>query len=58
VHVAAPGWGNGNVFRRNVSQVNGPGYAIWVESRAAGTVVGCDNAQTGAASGLTNVTCL
>jgi hypothetical protein len=57
VHVAAAGWGNRNVFRNNASQVNGPGYAIRVQGAATGTVVGCDNTETGAASGLSNVTC-
>jgi hypothetical protein len=57
VHVVAPGWGNGNVFRRNASRVNAPGFAIWVQSTAVGTVVGCDDTETGATAGLSNVPC-
>lgn len=57
VHVILTGWGNDNTFRHNTSVVNGAGHAIWVQSTATGNVVQCDNTQTGAASGLTNVTC-
>jgi len=57
VHVVAPGWGNGNVFRRNASRLDAPGFAIRVETTAVGTIVGCDDTQVGAASGLSNIPC-
>jgi hypothetical protein len=57
VHQASPGWGVNNVFRGNHAAVDGPGYGIYVQSRSLRTVVACDNTESGAASGLSNVSC-
>jgi hypothetical protein len=60
VHEVVTGWGRANVFRGNTARVDGPGFGF----HAAGpremrdsTTVGCDNTETGARSGLTNVEC-
>ncbi|CAH0326676.1 Pectate lyase L [Microbacterium sp. Bi128] len=55
VHVALPGWGKDNVFRDNIVTGGVPGYEVSVQSGATGTVVAC--APSGAAKGLTNITC-
>ena len=55
VHVAVAGWGVGNVVRSNTVTGGVPGYEVWVQSGATGTIVGCKS--TGAAKGLTNVAC-
>ncbi|WP_396645211.1 right-handed parallel beta-helix repeat-containing protein [Microbacterium sp.] len=55
VHVALSGWGQGNVFRGNSVTGGVPGYEVSVQSGATGTVVAC--APSGAAKGLTNITC-
>ncbi len=57
VHVPVPGWGAGNQFSANTMTVNAPGYGVFVDDDAPGTVVSCGNTATGAASGLTNVQC-
>ena len=59
-HIAQPGWGNYNIFRNNVMNVNAPGYGIRVQTSnsngtATGNIVCNDNTATGAAFGLTNV---
>ncbi len=56
VHVILKPWGTGNVFKNNVANVNGPGYGINVGKYPDNTVQ-CNNRATGAASGMTNVTC-
>lgn len=55
VHVALPGWGQGNVFRNNSVTGGIPGYEVSVQSGAIGTVVAC--APSAAAKGLSNITC-
>lgn len=55
VHVALSGWGQNNVFRDNVVTGGVPGYEVSVQSGAIATVVAC--APSGAAEGLTNITC-
>jgi hypothetical protein len=57
VHRILRGWGLDNVFQHNTANVNGPGYAIYVQSPSLGTVVGCDNVAVGAGSGLSNIGC-
>lgn len=60
-HIQQPGgYGNYNIFRNNILNVNGPGYGIKVQtSNANGTAynntVCSNNTVTGSASGLTNV---
>jgi hypothetical protein len=56
VHVIS-GWGRGAVFRDNVVLGGVPGYEVWVQKGAVGTVVACRTTGSGAASGLTNVAC-
>ncbi|MTD15807.1 hypothetical protein GIS00_17875 [Nakamurella sp. YIM 132087] len=55
VHVQLEGWGERNVFRGNVLQVDAPGVGIWLQNTATdpakGNVIGCDNQVTGAAAG-------
>ena len=55
VHVAVDGWGQGNVFRGNTVFGGVPGYEVWVQSGATGTVVSCE--PTAALKGMTNITC-
>lgn len=57
VHRVYPGWGEGNIFRGNTLQVDGPGYGIYVQSEHLGTTVACDNRVSGAGRGLSNVSC-
>jgi nitrous oxidase accessory protein NosD len=57
VHVAVPGWGNGNAFRANTLRVQSTGYGIWVQPGASGTVVACSNRALQAGSGRSNVRC-
>ena len=54
-HEIVKGWGTGNTFKGNVSQVDGPGWAFHLTSD--GNVVACDNKVTGAAKGLSNDPC-
>jgi hypothetical protein len=58
VHARVAGWGNDNVFARNVAAVNGDGYAFMVDGDTRGNEVACDNTAVGAARGLANVACL
>lgn len=51
-----PGWGNGNVFRRNVADVQGPGFGIRIDG-GAGNLVACDNVVTAAGAGFASVAC-
>lgn len=55
VHVVASGWGRNNHFRDNEVNAGVPGYEVWVQSGAVGTVVGCG--VTGAARGMSNIAC-
>jgi hypothetical protein len=57
VHVEAEGWGRGNTIRGNRLAVNAPGYGVYIHKKNLGNVVGCDNHVTGAAKGLSNITC-
>ncbi|MFC4034410.1 right-handed parallel beta-helix repeat-containing protein [Streptomyces polygonati] len=54
-HQIVDGWGTGNVFKGNNSQVDGPGWAFHLTSD--GNDVACDNKVYGAARGLANVPC-
>jgi Big-like domain-containing protein len=57
VYVSADGWGRGNVFRRNLADVQADGYGFQVDSRVGGsTAVACDNTVRNAA-GFANVAC-
>jgi parallel beta-helix repeat protein len=55
-HVIVSGWGDRNIFRDNVSDVGADGYAINV-TKPLSNIVSCSNTETGAAKGLTNITC-
>lgn len=60
VNCAFEGWGNYNVFSRNIFQVNAAGYAINIrlkssKGEAVGNIVDVTNRQEGAQKGLTNV---
>ncbi|MBZ4188730.1 right-handed parallel beta-helix repeat-containing protein [Niabella beijingensis] len=60
VNCAYEGWGNNNVFRKNHSIVNAPGYVIHVRLKSSkgivtGTVVTEDNTAEGAGKGRTNI---
>jgi predicted small secreted protein len=57
VHQVQQGWGVGNVFLDNRAQLNGPGYAIYVQSRRLGTVVACSNIAKAARRGLSTISC-
>ena len=62
VNLQADGWGTANTFDANTADVNGgSGYGYELrpptDQPAAGNRVTCTNAATGAAEGLTNVTC-
>jgi parallel beta-helix repeat protein len=57
VHGALTGWGNDNVFRDNVADVNGPGYGFWLQNNVTGNVVTCTNSVSRAASGFANTPC-
>ncbi|RKS77425.1 parallel beta helix pectate lyase-like protein [Motilibacter peucedani] len=57
VHNEFSGWGNGNVFRKNVVQGGVPGYVVMVVKGTSGNVVSCDNVASGAAKGRSNVPC-
>lgn len=36
VHQALSGWGNGNLFRNNLAEVDGPGYGFWLQNGITG----------------------
>lgn len=55
VHQTATGWGNDNVFDSNQANVNGPGYAFYIQAGTTGNVVRANNTATGAGRGLANV---
>jgi hypothetical protein len=54
--VDRPGWGNDNVYRRNIVDVGNTGYGFNL-SGGNGNIVGCDNTVTGAESGFATVAC-
>ena len=54
-HVVVDGWGKNNTFELNRMQVAVPGYGINISG--ATNIVKCNNTQTGAAKGLSNVAC-
>jgi hypothetical protein len=56
-HVLVTGWGNDNVFHKNVADVETAGLGFNVAKKSTGNVVGCDNTVTGASATLTNVVC-
>ncbi|GAA3590251.1 hypothetical protein GCM10022198_12690 [Klugiella xanthotipulae] len=56
-HEILDGWGNGNSFSTNTAHVNGPGFAIKTTPVLA-NVVHCNNVESGAARGLSNVGCV
>ncbi|AFZ68849.1 right-handed parallel beta-helix repeat-containing protein [Deinococcus peraridilitoris] len=56
-HDVAKGWGQGNVFRRNVAEVHGPGHGFALRP-VNDNVVMCDNVARGAARGLSNAQCV
>lgn len=55
-HEILDGWGTDNTFRGNVADVNGPGFGFSL-TPVRGNVVTCDNTASGAAEGLSNVSC-
>lgn len=55
VHIAINGWGRNNVFRDNTVVGGVPGYEVWVQTNAWGTVVGCE--PSAALMGLSNWAC-
>jgi hypothetical protein len=55
-HEILDGWGTRNVFRGNTATVDGPGFGFSLTPELD-NVVECDNTASGAAEGLTNVTC-
>jgi hypothetical protein len=57
VHEVARGWGQQNILRANQAAVDGPGFGFYVQSVSLGTVLGCDNVVSGAASGFSNTKC-
>ncbi len=57
VHEIVDGQGYRNLFAVNLSEVDAGGLAIHVTKTHSGNVVMCDNKQTGAAQGLTNIAC-
>jgi hypothetical protein len=57
VHEIVDGFGYRNLFSGNVSSVDAAGFAIKVTKTRSGNVVRCNNQETGAAEGLTNIDC-
>lgn len=55
-HEIVDGWGTGNVFSANRSDVDGSGYAINLTKKLT-NVVTCDNSATDAGKGLSNADC-
>jgi hypothetical protein len=55
-HSVVDGWGRGNVFSRNVANVNGPGYGFNL-TPVEDNRIACDNEVTGAAQGTSNTPC-
>ena len=57
VVIGLDGWGDDNVFVRNVADVEAAGYGFRIDPRARGTIVTCDNIEHHAEAGLTNIDC-
>lgn len=57
VHRILDGWGMDNTFTGNVSDVGGDGYAVNVTNDGDGNHVACNNTESHAGKGLTNVDC-
>jgi hypothetical protein len=57
VHEIVDGFGYRNLFSGNKSAVDAGGYAFKVTKTKSGNVVRCNNTETGAGAGLTNITC-
>ncbi|HST84930.1 MAG TPA: right-handed parallel beta-helix repeat-containing protein [Kineosporiaceae bacterium] len=57
VHEIVDSFGYRNLFSGNVSVVDAAGFAIRVTKTRSGNVVRCNNQETGAAEGLTNIDC-
>ncbi len=60
VHCAVDGWGNNNVFKSNICEVNADGYGIKItltssKGKVSGTKVFTNNTVKGAVKGLTNI---
>jgi parallel beta-helix repeat protein len=55
-HEILDGWGTDNIFRNNTAAVNGDGFGYSLTPELD-NVVECSNAASGAAEGVTNVTC-
>jgi hypothetical protein len=58
VHEILDGWGVGNFFGANVSDVDADGYAINITKNRDRNRVGCDNRSRGAGKGLSTVDCV
>jgi hypothetical protein len=59
-HTILDGWGVGNHFSRNTSELNADGYAINItggKDEQAANQVACDNVATEAGEGVTNIEC-
>jgi hypothetical protein len=57
VHEIVDGFGYRNLFSGNISDVGASGFAIKVTKTKSGNVVRCNNSETGATAGLTNIDC-
>jgi len=55
-HEIVDGWGTGNRFAGNVARVDGPGYG-YALTPVRGNTIACTNTASGAAKGLSNVSC-
>jgi hypothetical protein len=55
-HQILKGWGDHNLFTGNAAKVNGPGLGFALRPPLS-NVVACDNDVTGAAQGLSNISC-
>jgi uncharacterized protein YjdB len=51
------GWGQNNVFRNNVADVQASGYGFYISTWTKGNVVECNNTVSNASSGYSNLTC-
>jgi hypothetical protein len=57
VVVVATGWGNDNLFSRNIAEVGADGFGFRLNSKGSGNRVTCDNVVRAATAGFTNVSC-
>ena len=55
-HEIVPGWGAGNRFSNNTLAMNGSGFGIQLNP-SLGNIVDCSNTVSGAAQGLSNISC-